>query len=41
MQTGLDLVRIGLKTSGFVVLLSVEGLLFGSLGSHCLGYWPG
>jgi len=32
MQTGLDLMRIGLKGSGFVVLLSVEGLLFGSLG---------
>jgi hypothetical protein len=37
MQTGLDLVRIGLKTSGFVVLLSVEGLLFGSLGVALLG----
>ena len=32
MQTGLDLMRIGLKGIGFVVLLSVEGLLFGSLG---------
>jgi hypothetical protein len=32
MQTGLDLMRIGLKSIGFVVLLSVEGLLFGSLG---------
>jgi len=32
MQTGLDLMRNGLKESGFVVLLSVEGLLFGSLG---------
>jgi len=37
MQTGLDLMRIGLKTSGFVVLLSVEGLLFGSLGVALLG----
>lgn len=32
MQTGLDLLRIGQKGPGFVVLLSVEGLLFGSLG---------
>jgi len=32
MQTALDLLRNGLKDSGFVVLLSVEGLLFGSLG---------
>jgi hypothetical protein len=32
MQTGLDLMRIGQKGAGFVVLLSVEGLLFGSLG---------
>ena len=32
MQTGLDLMRIGLKGIGFVVLLSVEGFLFGSLG---------
>ena len=32
MQTGLDLMRVGLKGIGFVVLLSVEGLLFGSLG---------
>lgn len=32
MQTGLDLMRIGLKDIGFVVLLSVEGLLFGSVG---------
>jgi hypothetical protein len=32
MQTGLDLMRIGQKSIGFVVLLSVEGLLFGSLG---------
>jgi hypothetical protein len=32
MQTGLDLMRIGQKGIGFVVLLSVEGLLFGSLG---------
>jgi hypothetical protein len=32
MQTGLDLMRIGLKGIGFVVQLSVEGLLFGSLG---------
>jgi hypothetical protein len=32
MQTGLDLMRIGLKGISFVVLLSVEGLLFGSLG---------
>jgi hypothetical protein len=32
MQTGLDLMRVGLKGSGFVVLLSLEGLLFGSLG---------
>jgi hypothetical protein len=32
LQTGLDLMRIGLKSIGFVVLLSVEGLLFGSLG---------
>jgi hypothetical protein len=37
MQTGLDLARIGLKTSGFVVQLSVEGLLFGSLGVALLG----
>ena len=32
MQTGLDLLRTGQKGAGFVVLLSVEGLLFGSLG---------
>jgi hypothetical protein len=32
MQTGLDLVRIGQKDLWFVVLLSVEGLLFGSVG---------
>ena len=32
MQTGLDLLRIGQKGIGFVVLLSVEGLVFGSLG---------
>jgi hypothetical protein len=32
MQTGLDLLRIGQKGIGFVVLLSVEGVLFGSLG---------
>lgn len=32
MQTGLDLMRIGLKDLKFVVLLSVEGLLFGSAG---------
>jgi len=32
MQTGLDLMRIGLKSIGFVLLLSVEGLLFGTLG---------
>jgi hypothetical protein len=32
LQTGLDLMRIGQKGIGFVVLLSVEGLLFGSLG---------
>lgn len=32
MQTGLDLVRIGLKDIKFVVLLSVEGFLFGSAG---------
>ena len=32
MQTGLDLLRIGQKGIGFVVLLSVEGFLFGSLG---------
>ena len=32
MQTGIDLLRTGQKGAGFVVLLSVEGLLFGSLG---------
>ena len=32
MQTGLDLLRTGQKGAGFVALLSVEGLLFGSLG---------
>lgn len=32
LQTGLDLVRIGLRGVGFVVVLSLEGLLFGSLG---------
>jgi hypothetical protein len=32
LQTGLDLLRIGQKGIGFVVLLSVEGFLFGSLG---------
>lgn len=32
MQTGLDLERMGLKGLGVVVQLSVEGLLFGSLG---------
>lgn len=32
MQTGLDLLRNGQKSAGFVALLSVEGLLFGSLG---------
>jgi hypothetical protein len=32
MQTGLDLMRIGLKDIKFVLLLSVEGFLFGSAG---------
>ena len=32
MQTGMDLMRIGLKGIGFVVQLSVEGALFGSVG---------
>jgi hypothetical protein len=32
MQTGLDLMRVGLKDIKFVVLLSIEGFLFGSAG---------
>jgi hypothetical protein len=32
MQTGLDLMRVGLKGIGFVVQLSVEGAIFGSVG---------
>lgn len=32
MQTGLDLMRIGLKDIKFVLLLSFEGFLFGSVG---------
>ena len=38
MQTGLDLYRIGLKGVGFVVQLSVEGLLFGTLGIAVLAF---
>jgi hypothetical protein len=37
LQTGLDLMRIGLKDIKFVLLLSVEGFLLGSVGIVLLG----
>jgi hypothetical protein len=32
LETGLDLVRTGQRSAGYVVLLTVEGFLFGSAG---------
>jgi hypothetical protein len=36
LQTGLDLFRTGQKGIGFILLLSLEGLLFGSVGIAAL-----